>query len=79
MSILLRLASIGGDVWYYAARPGPGAIEPVPATDPLLGWLRTLRWTRVPGGTVFAIGAIAIVVFVFGLRFGWSLKGVEPR
>src|SRR5215510_15118788 len=40
-------------------RPGPHA-------DP--GWL------RMPGDTLFAIGAIAFVVFVFGLGLGYSLK-----
>jgi nitric oxide reductase subunit B len=44
-----------------------------------LGWLRTLRGMRVPGDTLFAIGAVAFAVFVFGLRFGWSLAGVKPR
>ncbi len=29
--------------------------------------IRTFRWLRVPGDTIFAIGAIALVVFVFGL------------
>ncbi len=32
---------------------------------PLMQWL---RWARVPGDTIFAIGAIAMVVFVFTLR-----------
>jgi nitric oxide reductase subunit B len=35
--------------------------------------MQTLRWMRVPGDTIFAIGAVALVIFVFGLRFGWSL------
>ena len=44
------------------------------------GWLPALRWLRVPGDTVFAIGAIAVIVFIFGLGFGWSLEGgVRPR
>jgi nitric oxide reductase subunit B len=44
------------------------------------GWLPALRWLRVPGDTVFAIGAIAVILFIFGLRFGWSLEGgVRPR
>ena len=36
--------------------------------------MQTLRWLRVPGDTLFALGAIAFVLFVFGLRFGWSLE-----
>jgi hypothetical protein len=35
---------------------------------------------RIPGDTLFAIGAIAFVVFIFGLGFGYSLmdKGESP-
>jgi nitric oxide reductase subunit B len=36
--------------------------------------MQTLRWMRMPGDTLFAIGAIAFVVFVFGLGFGYSLE-----
>ena len=32
-----------------------------------------LKWMRIPGDTLFAAGAIALVLFVFGLRFGWSI------
>jgi len=42
------------------------------------GLMQTLRWMRIPGDTLFAIGAIAFVVFVFGLGFGYSLKGESP-
>src|SRR5262245_18006122 len=41
------------------------------------GPMQTLRWLRVPGDTLFAIGAIGFVVFVFGLGFGYSLE--DPR
>jgi len=33
----------------------------------------TLRWLRVVGDTIFAIGIVAIGWFVAGLHFGWSL------
>ena len=36
--------------------------------------METLRWLRVPGDTLFAIGAIAFVVFIFGLKFGFFVK-----
>ena len=39
------------------------------------GAMQTLRWLRMPGDTLFAIGAVAFVVFVFGLGFGYSLEG----
>ena len=32
------------------------------------GLMDTLRWLRVPGDTIFALGALAIVLFVFLLR-----------
>jgi nitric oxide reductase subunit B len=39
------------------------------------GWTQTLRWLRVPGDTLFAIGAIAVIVFLIGSHYGWSLEG----
>jgi nitric oxide reductase subunit B len=36
--------------------------------------VRTLRWMRVPGDTLFALGAIALVVFVAGLKTGHSFR-----
>jgi nitric oxide reductase subunit B len=36
--------------------------------------MQTLRWLRVPGDTVFALGAIALVLFVAGLKTGHSLR-----
>ncbi len=35
--------------------------------------MHTLRWLRVPGDTLFAIGAVLLGWFVLGLRTGWSL------
>jgi nitric oxide reductase subunit B len=34
----------------------------------------TLRWLRVIGDTIFAIGVLALGYFVVGLKTGWSLK-----
>ncbi|MDT8393274.1 MAG: nitric-oxide reductase large subunit [Bacteroidales bacterium] len=36
--------------------------------------LETIRWLRVIGDTIFAIGALYLGWFVFGLKGGWSLK-----
>ncbi len=36
--------------------------------------MNTLRWLRVPGDTVFAIGALVLGWFVLGLATGWSLE-----
>jgi nitric oxide reductase subunit B len=36
--------------------------------------MQDLKWARVFGDTIFALGAIALVVFVFGLALGYSVK-----
>jgi nitric oxide reductase subunit B len=36
--------------------------------------MQTLRWMRVFGDTIFAVGALYLAWFVFGLKGGWSLK-----
>lgn len=55
------------------------------------GVMNVLRWLRIVGDTVFALGVIILVVFVAGLKTGWSLlthleksitevpKQMEPR
>jgi nitric oxide reductase subunit B len=37
--------------------------------------MNTLRWLRVIGDTLFAIGTLALGWFVLGLKMGWSLVG----
>jgi nitric oxide reductase subunit B len=32
-----------------------------------LPYMKTLRWMRIPGDTLFAVGAVAIIAFVFGV------------
>ncbi|WP_437193364.1 nitric-oxide reductase large subunit [Planctomicrobium sp. SH527] len=39
--------------------------------------MQTLRWMRVPGDTVFFLGAVALVLFVAGLKTGHSFKTVD--
>lgn len=36
--------------------------------------LQTIRWLRVIGDTLFAIGALYLAWFVFGLKTGWSVR-----
>lgn len=36
--------------------------------------LNTLRWLRVIGDTIFAVGVVALGYFVAGLTTGWSLR-----
>ncbi|HSP78763.1 MAG TPA: cbb3-type cytochrome c oxidase subunit I, partial [Myxococcaceae bacterium] len=39
--------------------------------------MNTLRWLRVPGDTLFALGAGLLAWFIVGLGTGWSLAPVE--
>ncbi|HLN75139.1 MAG: nitric-oxide reductase large subunit [Methylococcaceae bacterium] len=41
-----------------------------------LPWMQTLRWLRVIGDTIFAIGVVALVYFVVGLKVGWSHRKI---
>jgi nitric oxide reductase subunit B len=36
--------------------------------------INTLKWLRVIGDTTFALGTVALVWFVFGLKFGWRIE-----
>jgi len=36
--------------------------------------METIRWLRVIGDTIFAIGAVVLAWFIFGLKTGWSLE-----
>ena len=36
--------------------------------------MQNLRWLRVPGDTLFALGAVALVLFIAGLKTGHSFK-----
>ena len=37
-------------------------------------FIDTLKWLRVIGDTIFALGALALGWFIFGLKFGWSIE-----
>jgi nitric oxide reductase subunit B len=37
-------------------------------------WMQTLRWMRVPGDTLFACGAVALVIFV--ARIGTTTRAL---
>src|SRR5262245_17687478 len=63
VGLLQTVASVQHGYWY--ARSGEFLGQ---------GLMQTLRWLRMPGDTLFAIGAIGFVVFVFGLGFGYSLE-----
>jgi nitric oxide reductase subunit B len=36
--------------------------------------METFRWMRVFGDTIFAVGALFLAWFIFGLKEGWSVK-----
>lgn len=43
------------------------------------GLMNNLRWCRVLGDTIFAVGVFALGWFVLGLKTGWSVSGhVDP-
>jgi nitric oxide reductase subunit B len=44
-----------------------------------LPWLETLRWMRIFGDTLFAIGAGAFAWFMIGLITGWSYEATEEK
>jgi nitric oxide reductase subunit B len=39
--------------------------------------METLRWLRVPGDTLFFLGALSLVMFVAGLKTGHSFKRAD--
>jgi nitric oxide reductase subunit B len=57
VGLLQTWASVDQGYWY--ARSSEFMATPL---------MQTLRWMRVPGDTLFALGAIALVVFVAGIR-----------
>ena len=63
VGLLQTLASVDKGYWY--------ARSPEFLQTPLLN---TLRWMRVPGDTVFALGALALMVFLAGLLSGHSYR-----
>ncbi len=63
VGILQTIASVDHGIWY--ARSMEFMQSPT---------MQTLRWLRVFGDTIFALGSVGLVYFVIGLKTGWSLK-----
>jgi nitric oxide reductase subunit B len=40
-------------------------------------WIETLRWMRIFGDMVFAVGTAAFAWFMIGLITGWSYETAE--
>jgi len=66
VGLMQTWASVEHGYWY--ARSQEFMQEPL---------LQTFRWMRVPGDTLFFLGAVALVLFVAGLRTGHSFRGAE--
>jgi len=62
VGVLQTIASIKYGMWY--ARSAEFMQDST---------LQTLRWLRMVGDTVFAIGSVALALFVIGLKTGWSV------
>jgi nitric oxide reductase subunit B len=66
IGFLQTLASFDRGYWY--ARSAEFLQTPL---------LDDLRWLRVVGDTIFALGALGLGWFVLGLKLGWSVRGEE--
>lgn len=65
VGLMQTWASVNHGYWY--ARSSEFLGSPI---------MQTLRWMRVPGDTIFALGAFILVAFVFTT---YSYKGEEPQ
>jgi nitric oxide reductase subunit B len=69
VGLMQTWASVEHGYWY--ARSGEFLQSPI---------MQNLRWMRVPGDTIFFLGAVALVVFVAGLKTGHSIRrSTDPR
>jgi nitric oxide reductase subunit B len=63
IGFLQTLASVEHGMWYARS-----------AEFLQTGFMDKLRWMRMIGDTIFAIGAVALAWFVVGLKTGWSTR-----
>jgi nitric oxide reductase subunit B len=63
VGLMQTWASVEHGYWY--ARSGEFLQTPI---------MQNLRWMRVPGDTLFFLGAVALVIFVAGLNTGHSFR-----
>jgi nitric oxide reductase subunit B len=68
LGLMQTWASVEHGYWY--ARSSEFMQTPV---------MQNLRWFRVPGDTLFFVGAVALVIFVGGLRTGHSFRHSNER
>jgi nitric oxide reductase subunit B len=62
VGLLQTMASVDRGMWY--ARSAEFMQTPL---------MDTLRWSRVIGDSIFALGVVALGWFVLGLETGWSI------
>jgi nitric oxide reductase subunit B len=63
IGFLQTVASVKHGMWY--ARSAEFLQQP---------HMETLRWLRFVGDTIFSVGVFALVYFIAGLVFGWSVE-----
>lgn len=63
VGFLQTLASVDNGMWYARSAEFMQKSEIV-----------TLKWLRIIGDTIFGFGSVLLAYFVFGLKFGWSIK-----
>lgn len=68
MGLLQTWASVEQGLWYARS-----------AAFLQTGVMDTLRWLRVIGDTIFALGVLALGWFILGLKTGWSLSEPPQR
>ncbi|MDP4205531.1 MAG: nitric-oxide reductase large subunit [Bacteroidota bacterium] len=68
MGLIQTVASVKHGIWY--ARSAEFMQDPT---------LQVIRWLRVIGDTIFAIGTLALTWFVIGLKTGWSVSNTENK
>ena len=66
VGLMQTLASVEHGYWY--ARSAEFMQTPL---------MQTLRWMRVPGDTIFFLGAVGLVVFVAGLKTGHAFRRAD--
>jgi nitric oxide reductase subunit B len=66
VGLLQTWAAVNDGYWYARS---PEFLQ----TDTMQFW----RWMRVPGDTLFALGALALVIFVAGLKTGFSFQSTD--
>ncbi len=62
VGLLQTVASVNHGLWYARSEAFLGT-----------GIMDTLKWARIIGDTLFAVGTITLSWFVLGLKTGWSL------